>query len=231
MAEDFPETSWHLLADASRSDDAASQALDEFIRLYYGPVISFIRVIVHDDDLASELTHEFFQERVLKNGAILKQASADRGRFRAFIKQSIRNFLIDRHRVGARSVRTTSLGSQEEEWDRSIADRSLLAEEALLRDWGKLLVREAISKVQASCDAKGQHKHFAMFAMRHLSNPDDPPSFRDVGRRFDLDERQARNHVETVANRFRAVLRELVMGDAGSTADFRQELLNLLALL
>jgi DNA-directed RNA polymerase specialized sigma24 family protein len=229
---EFPVTSWTLLAAASESGAAAEQAVAEFTARYYGAVTAFIRVIVRDDDLAQDLTHEFFQERILRAGGVLVRASAKKGRFRPFLKQSIRNFLIDKHRSRAHQmVSTGSTSADDHDWSQSLADDGPLAEEELLRDWGRSLVNTAIAQVKQSCEARGQHHHFAMFAMRYLSNPDDPPGFREVGRMFDMDEKKARGCVETVANRFRAVLEELVMTDAGASADFRRELLNLIALL
>ena len=89
----------------------------------------------------------------------------------------------------------------------------------------------AVSRLEASCAASGQAQHFQLFARRYLQDPDQPPSWREVGQAFGLDEKIARSRAETAARRFRALLRDLVTSDIGSEADVDEELHAVIAVL
>jgi DNA-directed RNA polymerase specialized sigma24 family protein len=227
---DFPDTSWTLLKNVS-DGAVAAEALNEFTARYYTAIRSFITVIVRDRDLAQDLTQEFFQERVLRWHGTLTQADPARGRFRPFLKQSIRNFLVDKHRAAARTPRADVRPDAMSRWDDFPAERMEAADRALMREWGQSVVALALARVKEAADSKGQQEHFAMFSMRHLGDPEHPPSFREVGRPFGLDEKTARGRVHTIVNQFRTTLEDLLRGVAGVDADVEQEIRQLIELL
>src|SRR4051812_8156795 len=94
-AGQFPATLWSLLLDAA--DPQNSAAVTEFAERYFAAVRAFILAIVRNADEADELTQQFFVTVVLQ-GKLLRQADQLKGRFRSFMKQVIRNFLVDEHR-------------------------------------------------------------------------------------------------------------------------------------
>src|SRR5262249_1446325 len=99
----FPSTRWELLADASVRDEQSPAALNEFPNRYYAAVRAYIAAVARNPVDADDLTQHFF-ETVVLSGRLLTRADRQKGSFRPYLKQSIRNFLIDEHRRQTRSV-------------------------------------------------------------------------------------------------------------------------------
>jgi RNA polymerase sigma factor (sigma-70 family) len=224
----FPSTSWDLLADAARRDARSAAALAQFSERYYAAVRAFIVAVTRRPADADDLTQRFFEAIVLSS-RLLPKADPERGRFRAYLKQAIRNFLIDEFRRDARvpapQVAVDPLTPPE------LLDTTARADAAMLREWARSLVAMAVTRVESICAAGGQLEHFELFKRRYLADADQVPSWRDVGEAFGLDEKTARSRAETAARHFRAVLRELVASDAGSERDVDSELRSVIALL
>jgi hypothetical protein len=159
-------------------------------------------------------------------------ADPQKGHFRPYLKQAIRNFLIDERRRDARSVnpdvRPDSLDGG---WDTIATEPSPGPDAELLRAWARSLVAIAVGRLEAMCQEKKQGQHFQLFVHRYLSNPDHPPTWREVGKAFRLDEKIARSRAETAARHFRALLRNLVASDVGSEEDIDDELQAVIAVL
>ncbi len=94
-AASFQSTLWALVLGA-RGD---RHALEQLLRSYWSPVYAFIRRQGYSGHDASDLTQEFLSQVVLGRD-LVGRATPERGRFRAFLKQALRNFLIDQHRLG-----------------------------------------------------------------------------------------------------------------------------------
>jgi DNA-directed RNA polymerase specialized sigma24 family protein len=194
-------------------------------------VRAFIAAITHNRADAEDLTQRFF-ETVILSGRLLVRADPGRGRFRSFLKQAIRNFLIDEWRHDSRTVNAqVRPDALDGGWD-SVATESLPGPDAeLLRAWARSLVAMAVTRLEALCEEKGQRQHFELFVRRYVQDPDHPPSWREVGSAFALDEKTARSRAETAARHFRALLRNLIASDLGSEEDIDNELHAVIALL
>jgi len=98
----FATTQWSLVLAAgdSRSPDS-HEALAALCESYWYPVYAWIRHLGNDADSARDLAQGFFAFLLEKN--VLKVARPDRGRFRGFLKTSLRHFLShEREREQAR---------------------------------------------------------------------------------------------------------------------------------
>jgi RNA polymerase sigma factor (sigma-70 family) len=227
----FPPTSWDLLADAARGNDQSAKALDEFADRYYGAVRAFIAAVTHQTAEADDLTQRFF-ETVVLSGRLLAKADRRKGGFRPYLKQAIRNFLVDEHRRQGRSpnpdVRPDALAGG---WDVVVTESVPGPDEELLRAWAQSLVAMAVSRLETICEENGQSQHFQLFMRRYVADPDQPPAWREVGEAFGLDEKIARSRADTALRRFRTLLRDLVASDLGSGEDVDNELQALIAVL
>jgi RNA polymerase sigma factor (sigma-70 family) len=228
----FPPTSWSLLARAANPDTVAP-AVNDFAELYDNAVRLFILSIVRDREQAQELTQQFFLKVVLP-GRLFDKANHTKGRFRDFLKQSIRNFLIDEHRRRTRQKRKGDVEALRPDgfkggWD-AVALESLPAHDAaFLRGWAQSLVRAALARVWIVCQDKKQEQHFRVFEARYFS-PAEMPSWNDVGEPFGLDGKKARERGETVARHFRVVVRDLIGLDPDSEEQVDEAILELLSL-
>jgi RNA polymerase sigma factor (sigma-70 family) len=227
----FPSTAWELLTDAARRGDGAATARNEFAERYYGAVRAYIAALTHGANQTDDLTQRFF-EAVVLSGTLLARADHDKGRFRQYLKQAIRNFLIGEHRQQSRATaHEVHLDGVIDGWNAVAVDASPSPDDEMMRAWAQSLVAMALSHIERVCDEKHQREHFEMFVRRYVDDPDHPPSWREVGASFGLDEKTARNRTETVARRFRSRLRQLMASDIGAGEDVDHELLAALAVL
>src|SRR5580765_3685129 len=92
------ETLWTQMFHATAPEDKAGKpegpARDLVLR-YYGAVYRYMLGIVRDEELGMELTQEF-ATRFLRGD--FKKANPERGRFRDFLKVSLRNLVMDHYR-------------------------------------------------------------------------------------------------------------------------------------
>jgi len=231
----FPETSWSLLGRVTTSSSELNPATNEFSERYYAGVRAYISAILHDGPEAEELTQQFFITVIL-SGRLLRGAKRDKGHFRPYLKQAIRNFLIDerrrRTRRGEQSPESTvHIDGFKRGWDAVSDERLQSPDSALLRGWAQSLVRIALARVRAISEEKGQSVHFQLFAQRFLVDSDSPPGWNEIGAMFNLDEKAARSRAEIIVRRFRAALWDLIATDIGTDSTFDEELRNLIAVL
>jgi RNA polymerase sigma factor (sigma-70 family) len=226
----FPSTKWELLAGASPHGDHSAAALNEFAERYYAAVRAFIAAVSRNPVDADDLTQRFF-ETVVLSGRLLSRADPVKGSFRPYLKQAIRNFIIDEHRRQARSVNPDIRPDGRDEGWNGLADSSPGPDAALLQAWARSLVGMAVARLEALCEANKQQQHFQLFVRRYLVDPDHPPSWREVGEAFGLDEKIARSRAETAVRHFRALLRDLVASDMGSEKGIEEELEAVIAVL
>lgn len=93
----FPNTRWSLVLQAQKGSEAqASKALSELFSLYWYPIYGYVRRQGKSPHDAEDLTQGFF-EVIIRRDA-LNTAEASRGKLRAFLLASLKNFLIDQHR-------------------------------------------------------------------------------------------------------------------------------------
>jgi hypothetical protein len=116
-------------------------------------------------------------------------------------------------------------------WDTIAAESSPGPDAEMLRAWARSLVAMAVARVEIVCAEKGQRQHFELFVHRYVMDPDHPPSWRQVGKAFGLDEKIARSRAETAARHFRTLLRNLIASDLGSEEDIDNELQSVIAVL
>jgi RNA polymerase sigma factor (sigma-70 family) len=194
-------------------------------------VRAFIAAITRSPADAEDLTQRFF-ETVILSGRLLVRADPHKGRFRSYLKQAIRNFLIDQRRHDARTVQPDVRPDVlEGGWDTIATEPSPGPDAEMLRAWARSLVAIAVTRLETLSEEKGQRQHFELFVHRYVQDPDHPPSWREVGKAFELDEKTARSRAETAARHFRALLRNLIASDVGSEEDIDNELQAVIAVL
>jgi RNA polymerase sigma factor (sigma-70 family) len=228
----FPQTSWELLTEAGAAESGDGSALNEFTERYYAAVRAYVSAIVRNDAERDDYTQKFFVTVVI-NRRLLAGARGARGSFRSYLKQAIRNFLVDEHRARSRKKSQPALSNihpdtLEGGWDRLIADSSPAPDIAFQRTWARSLVGVALSRVNRLCEQKGQREHFQLFAGRFLMGTE--RGWRELGAAFGLDEKTARSRADTVVRQFRSVLRELVAADSAPGTDIDAEIRALIAL-
>lgn len=91
----FTTTQWSLvLAAADSANPESRRALEILCGRYWYPIYAHARFLGNDPDQAQDLTQGFFAYMLEKD--VLKVADPQRGRFRAFLKGTIRAISVSR---------------------------------------------------------------------------------------------------------------------------------------
>ncbi|HZM03033.1 MAG TPA: hypothetical protein VFC44_08405, partial [Candidatus Saccharimonadales bacterium] len=143
----FPRTDWAQLGLAA---DADAARLDHLIRLYWTPLRIFLAATFPSlKDQAEVLLQEFAEDKILKEGW-LRRADPQRGKFRDFLKTSLRNFVLDR--LNRADVRHAPLSLDELEIDLAAPDND---SESFDLAWFKSVLAETLRRMEADCKDPG----------------------------------------------------------------------------
>ncbi len=87
----FRTTDWSIVLDAGTDGARKRRALERLCRTYWQPVYGFIRLLGNEPEHAKDLAQAFFAH--LLETDFFATADPDRGRFRAYLRQTCRHFL------------------------------------------------------------------------------------------------------------------------------------------
>lgn len=232
-AADFQTTHWSLVYGA-RGDRSG---LEHLLRMYWGPVYAFIRRQGYGGHDASDLTQDFLAQVVIGRD-IVGKADPSRGRFRSFLKQALRNFLIDQHRthrhskggiLGPGGLPTLPLPDD----DRHIDDRAFSEElsREFDREWAATIVQLTIQRCEDAARREGLQSHWEAFAANILQPTlyrSQPIELEELAKRVGAaDATQVSNMLQTMKRRFRRTLREVVGETVASPQQIEEELAEL----
>jgi RNA polymerase sigma-70 factor (ECF subfamily) len=147
-------TQWSLVFQLREgTPEQISSAQAELMQRYAGAVHRYLLAVLHDPEAASELDQEFALRFVRGD---FHRADPARGRFRDFVKQALRNLMIDYRRRQRARPRTLGDGLPERA---SPAPEDLEFDRRFLGCWRKELLSrawDALAKLQKS---SGQPYH------------------------------------------------------------------------
>ena len=123
LPDGFATTQWSLVL-AAQETPQPSQALEGLCRVYWLPVFVFVRRCGFDRPDAEDLTQAFFVHILQRDW--LSHADPERGRFRGFLRASVRQFVQRSRRAASAEKRGGRMGLIEiEQIER--AEREVLA--------------------------------------------------------------------------------------------------------
>ena len=161
----FPPTNWAQLAQAAQAEPAP---LDQLIRLYWQPLRIFLVCAFPSlRDQADTLLQDFAQDKLLQQGW-LQKANQNRGRFRDFLKTSLRNFVLNRLKLAEVRRPVVSLDEMVQE----LPEPQAATEEFDLA-WARALLAETLRRMEADCknpeeDQPRRGNIWEMFRLRLL---------------------------------------------------------------
>jgi DNA-directed RNA polymerase specialized sigma24 family protein len=214
------------------TDADAEAARTEFADRYYPPIYAYMGALRSAFSLKADLEDlvQGFFTYVIFGGRLLDHYTRSKGNFRPFLKRSLRNYVVSGLRKERPHNEIVRPDQWSDGWERLelgvVPEAEAAFHEALVRT----VLQEALDRVRAMCESRGQAEHFALFRARYLSESPEPPSWAELGRRVGLDEKQARSRTETVAYQFRRVLRERFKDEVGSEKATDEEIATLLTL-
>ncbi len=224
-AAGFQTTSWTLI-DGARADRAG---LEKLLRQYWSPVYAAVRRQGFGTHDASDLTQEFMTQVVIGRDLVAR-ADATRGRFRSFLKQSLRNFLIDHSRAKKRAEgdHPAHLASGDEKGGVPEPAAAEGGADAFDREWAAAVIEVTLQRLEEACRDDDMEKHWQAFRLNVVG-----PTIRK-SRALTMDDlavaigamdgTQASNMLQTVKRRFKRLLREVVSETVSDPAEVEQEL-------
>jgi RNA polymerase sigma-70 factor (ECF subfamily) len=231
--EAFETTQWSMVLAAPNN----AAALEKLLRIYWGPIYAYIRRTGAGPDAAIDLTQDFIARVMLERG-LIERADPDRGRFRAFVKSALRNYLTDQHRrehSRDRAPAAPIAGSAALELLEPAADAD--PSQAFDRQWAATLLSRTLERVESECEASGQRVHWAAFHAAVIGPAladAPPPPLEAVAREINVDSPdRVSSLIQTVRRKFRRTLEAVVeetladRSDAGSELELVRSLLTI----
>jgi RNA polymerase sigma factor (sigma-70 family) len=229
----FPNTRWSIVLAASQSTPETAGALDVICRTYWSPLYAYVRRSGHSPHDAQDITQEFFQRLLEKNW--LHSADREKGRLRAFLIVSLKNFMTNRWRHA--SAQRRGGGRALAEFDTELAEsrfaadpKTLAPDEAFDRQWALTLLELTVARLRAEFEFAGKPGAFDILKDCLLA-PRGEIGYADVARQLGLNEGAARVAVHRLRKRFREIYREEISQTLTDNEDVVEELRHLSAVL
>lgn len=229
----FRPTRWSVVLAAASldSDAAAGRALEELCRTYWFPLYAYVRRKGYAAADAEDLVQAFFA-RLLEKRSV---AAADpaRGRFRAFLLGSLKNFLFnewDRHSAAKRGGGTPVI-----ELDALAAEERCRLEPACNeaperifdREWALAVLDASLRRLRAEHEAGGRGLLFERLKGAIAAAPETAP-YAEIAAELKISEDLVKVAVHRLRKRYREILREEVAQTVDSAGDLDGELRHLL---
>jgi len=227
----FVTTQWTQVLATRGDSPEARQALSDLCAAYYTPVFVLIRRATPTEEVARDLTQEFFARLLARAG--LGQVDPERGRFRFFLLGAVKHFLADVHdeqgrlkRGGGRVHISLDAGTDSSP-GLEVADASLPSPELEFdREWAVTLLARALERL-------GREQVGKQFAALKpwLTGDKQDVSLIDVAASLGTSKGALRVALHRLRKRFRELVKEEIAGTVGESAHVREEMGYLLEVL
>ncbi|QDV42816.1 RNA polymerase sigma factor [Stieleria neptunia] len=159
----FKSTQWSVILRVAESgDEAAAEALDQMCRTYWYPLYAYVRRRGLTPDDALDVTQGFFAQLLASSG--IRDVHPEKGRFRAFLLASIKNYLRNHWRqqqTQRRGGGTRTISIQDEEFEKRYQGRLAIEddpERQFERDWVEELLNRVLSGLRHDYQVAGREE-------------------------------------------------------------------------
>ena len=210
----FTTTQWSVVLAAGDSQGTDSRkALSTLCQTYWYPVYAHVRQQGEDPDRAQDLTQGFFT--YLLESKSLRVANPDRGRFRSFLKASLRHYLSHewrrertQKRGGGRAVFSLDHAEAESRYDLEPADEET-PESVFEERWARTLLSEVFKRLRSEMrEGTGQYR-FRRLEGFLTGHPSRTP-YKQVAAELEMSESAVKVTLHRMRRRFGMLLREEV---------------------
>jgi len=210
----FATTSWTQVLAARDSPSIESRkALDALCRSYWYPLYALVRREGYDADQAKDLTQAYFAE--LLDKGYLEDYDPARGRFRVFLKTSVKHFLSkerDKERTwkrgGQAEILSLDAHDLEGRYRHEPIDR-LTPEEIFERRWTLTILDRVHRSLRQEQEKAGTSRQFALLE-GFLTGGAGHKSYQEVATELETSEGAVKTALYRLRQRFGRLLREEV---------------------
>ncbi len=153
----FPDTRWSVIRQACGGGD-----LSEFCKNYWKPIYDYICSCGYKKDVAEEMAQMFF-EKLLAKSAEKRFPEKLNGKFRAYMKRSVKNFLTDQWRFKQRKSREGSHVVTDIN-DELTADYQAAPDVEFDKSWVQSVIAIALSNLRKESESAGNGELFEQVA-------------------------------------------------------------------
>ncbi len=224
----FATTHWTVVLTAGqRHTPQSDAALEQLCRTYWFPLYAYVRRRGHSKADAEDSVQAFFARFLEKN--YLAGLGAERGRFRAFLLASLKNFLINEWKKSQRLKRGGGEPTLSLDWETADTKFQVAAtnepspDKAFDREWALALLAKVIERLQAECVADGKAKLFEQLKM-FLTAGKAESAQAEVAKSLGLEEGAVRVAIHRLRKRYRELLRDEIAHTLSDAAMVDEEM-------
>jgi RNA polymerase sigma-70 factor (ECF subfamily) len=212
MRSQFVTTSWtQVLAARDAASTESRQALETLCQAYWYPLYALVRRQGFDPEEARDLTQGYFAE-LLEKG-YLDDFDPALGRFRVFLKASVKHFLSkerEKAQTWKRGGRTTKVSLDIEDGEgryrHEPVDR-LTPEEIYERRWALTILERALGRLRTELTDADRGPEFDRLK-GFLTGEEPKRPYREVATELSTTEAAIKTSVHRLRQRFGALLRQ-----------------------
>jgi RNA polymerase sigma-70 factor (ECF subfamily) len=223
-----------VLAAREAPSQESRRALEALCRTYWYPLYVFVRGEVHDADAARDLTQAYFAE-LLEKG-YLEDYDPSRGRFRTFLKTSVRHFLSKERekahtlkRGGHAQVFSLDTKDAEGRYGSEPTD-GVTPEEIFERRWTLTLLERVLERLRQEQNEAEKGRQFSLVE-GFLTGQESETSYREVAATLETSEGAVKTAVHRLRQRFGQLLREEIAETVSSPDQVDDEVKHLLRVI
>jgi len=235
----FASTQWSLVL-AARDGGApeAEAAMGALCATYWRPLYAYVRRSGRSVEDAQDLTQSFFSHLLEKDG--LQHVEPARGKFRAFLLASLKNFITNqwRHEHAAkrggfaRFLSVADLTRAEDHYASEFTTPES-PERVYERNWALTLLQRTMQRLTDEFAAAGKSHVFELLRPQLTGDHDGAP-YAEVAAALGMSEVAVRVTVHRMRGRFRDLLQQEVaqtLADPGDARAIEEEMRYLLTVL
>ena len=232
---EFLSTHWSLILRAGddTSDDAAD-AIQYLCETYWYPLYAYVRRRGLDADRASDVTQGFFAQFL--SGPNLQSVHPDKGRLRAFLLASIKNYLKNEWReenTVRRGGFVSIISIHDEQFERRYQECLSVqsdAESQFERDWVESLLRSVLDGLQQDYEAAGKRELYQALHPYLTASKEQLP-LAELAANLGLGLSAVKMSVHRIRKQYAERVRKEVMATVESPDEVDDELARMIALL
>jgi RNA polymerase sigma factor (sigma-70 family) len=222
----FTTTHWSIVLSARElSSDSGQKALQKLCASYWPAIYSFLRRKAYSPEDAKDIAQDFFA--MLLRRETFGIADPQRGRFRTFLLECLRRFLVDETRRSHSQKRgggqhPISLDELTEENYLEPISLETPADELYDARWRRVLLQQALQRLEQEFASAGKERHFQLLK-DFLTAPASPGSYDPASAALGTSSKTVAVTIYRMRQRFREIVREELAQTVASQAEFDLE--------
>lgn len=209
----FRSTAWSVVVDARDGErDVRDRALEKLVSVYWRPVYWTLRLDWSENpENARDLTQAYFASFL--EGEMLSGVGREKGRFRQYVRATIKNFMLNERRAGAArrrggGRRIVALDDLlEVEAAPTAAEEP--AERRFERELMRSVVHESLKALRNRCEEEGKKLSYDLFYTYYLEQSSGRRMrYEELQQQFDVGAHEVKNRLAEMRARFRRTVLE-----------------------